>query len=240
MPLSLVTGASRGIGRAIAERLGGDGFDLLLTYKTRRQEAERLAESLRECGRQASAVELDVAAGSQTEKAVGALLEEHGCPDVLINNAGIARDTLFPLMKRESWERVLATNLSSFYDVTRPVIRQMLRRRTGRVISIASTSGQRGNAGQVNYSAAKAGLIGATKALAIEVASRNVLVNAVAPGFIETDMMASVDVDAVIAHIPLGRPGRASEVAAVVAFLCSEDASYITGEVISVNGGLYT
>jgi 3-oxoacyl-[acyl-carrier protein] reductase len=182
----------------------------------------------------------DVSAGAESEAAVAALVEEHGCPDVLVNNAGVTRDGLFAMMGRESWETALATNLGSFYSVTRPVIRHMLRRRSGVVINLTSISGQRGNPGQVNYAAAKAGIVGATKALALEVAPRGVRVNAVAPGFVDTDMVADLRKDDILPLIPMKRIGTPEEVAAAVTFLSSPRASYITGVVLSVNGGLYT
>ncbi|OGQ80961.1 MAG: 3-oxoacyl-ACP reductase [Deltaproteobacteria bacterium RIFOXYA12_FULL_58_15] len=244
MPLAMVTGGSRGIGRSIAIRLAADGFDLIITYRSRVDDANEVAAEIRGKGREARIIELDVSAGSDAESKVAAVVDSAGCPDVLVNNAGMVRDTLFATMGRESWEKVLNTNLGSFYSVTRPVLRQMLRRRSGRIISIASTAGLRGNAGQVNYSASKAGLIGATKALALEVAARNILVNAVAPGFIETEMLAGVSQqnveEKILPLIPLKRAGKPEEVAAVVAFLASDGAAYITGEVINVNGGLYT
>ncbi len=244
MPLAMVTGGSRGIGRSIAIRLAADGFDLIITYRSRVDDANEVAAEIRGKGREARIIELDVSAGSDAESKVAAVVDSAGCPDVLVNNAGMVRDTLFATMGRESWEKVLNTHLGSFYSVTRPVLRQMLRRRSGRIISIASTAGLRGNAGQVNYSASKAGLIGATKALALEVAARNILVNAVAPGFIETEMLAGVSQqnveEKILPLIPLKRAGKPEEVAAVVAFLASDGAAYITGEVINVNGGLYT
>jgi 3-oxoacyl-[acyl-carrier protein] reductase len=238
--LALVTGASRGIGRAVAVRLAKDGFDIIVAYRSNLEAANETAEMVRGHGQQAFLASLDVGAGSEAEQAVGALLEEYGCPDVLVNNAGVTKDGLFPMMGRASWESVLETNLGSFYSVTRPVLRKMIRKRVGRIITVTSVSGQRGNAGQVNYSASKAGLIGATKALALEVGSRNITVNAVAPGFIDTDMTSSIDAEKVTEHIPLGRVGSPADVAGAVAFLCSADASYITGQVLSVNGGMYT
>ncbi len=240
MPLAWVTGASRGIGKAIALTLANAGFDLVMTCQSRMADLEAVAEATRKLGRTVHPVQLDVSLGEATEAAATKLVEAHGCPDALINNAGITRDGLFAMMGRESWERVLQTNLGSFYSMTRPVLRQMLRRRSGRIVNLTSISGQRGNGGQVNYSASKAGIIGATKALALEVAPRNITVNAVAPGFIETEMVAELPLDKILPFIPMGRAGKAEEVAAVVGFLCSEAASYITGEVISVNGGLYT
>ena len=240
MSLALITGASRGIGRSIAHVLAQSGHDLVLNYRSNTALAEELASELRQLGREIYLAKFDVGGGEATQTAVTELVKKVGCPDILVNNAGITKDGLFAMLGREAWESVLSTNLGSFYSVTRPILRQMLRRRSGRIISIASVSGVRGNPGQVNYSASKAGLIGATKALALEVAPRNITVNAIAPGFIETDMVKDLPMEDIISAIPMKRPGRPEDIAHAVAFLASESAGYITGQVLGVNGGLYT
>ena len=240
MSIALVTGASRGIGRAIALRLAADGHEVLVNYRSKEDAAKSLVAEIADGGGVAHLVPFDVSLGAATEAAVASVVESFGCPDVLVNNAGITRDGLFARMRREAWEQVVETNLSSFYSVTKPLIRGMMRRRSGRIISVTSVAGVRGNAGQVNYSASKAGLIGATKALALEIASRGITVNAVAPGFIETEMLEGVPLDNVVPMIPMARLGAASDVAAAVSFLASEGAAYMTGQVLGVNGGLYT
>jgi 3-oxoacyl-[acyl-carrier protein] reductase len=240
MPLALVTGASRGIGRAIALDLAKAGYDLILTCRSQRDAALEVAKLVEALGRIAHVALLDVAAKEAAEAVVTQLITEHGCPDALVNNAGITHDGMFAMMSRDSWDSVIDTNLGGLYSVTRPVLRQMLRRRSGRIVNLTSVSGERGNAGQVNYAASKAGIIGATKALALEVAPRNITVNAVAPGLITTDMSAGAPIDKILPFIPLGRVGTPEDVAGVVTFLCSPAAAYVTGQVIGVNGGLYT
>jgi 3-oxoacyl-[acyl-carrier protein] reductase len=235
----LVTGSSRGIGKAIALRLARDGYDVAVHCRSRREEADDVARSIVALGREARVLQFDVAQREATAAALEADIERHGCWYGVICNAGIARDQAFPAMSGADWDIVLKTNLDGFYNVLNPLIMPMVRRRQpGRIVTLASVSGLIGNRGQVNYSAAKAGIIGATKALALELAKREITVNCVAPGLIETEMIADVPLEEVLKHIPLRRIGKPEEVAAAVSFLLSEDAAYITRQVISVNGGL--
>ncbi len=235
--IALVTGASRGIGAAIAETLALDGYDIWLNYRSDHAAAAVVAEKITAGGRECRRLPFDVADEESVSAALNPLLEQE-TPYILINNAGFARDGVMALMSRYDWQSVLRVNLDGFFLVTKLVVARMLRQRAGRIVNIVSTSGQTGIAGQVNYSAAKSGLIGATRSLAAEVARRKILVNAVAPGFIETDMTADLPVDKILPTIPLGRFGQPQEVADAVSFLCSDKASYITGQILSVNGGV--
>ncbi|WP_374436183.1 3-oxoacyl-ACP reductase FabG [Inhella sp.] len=235
----LVTGSSRGIGKAIALRLARDGYDTVIHCRSRRDEAEQVAQQVRELGRQARVLQFDVADRAATAAALEADLEQHGCYYGVVANAGIARDNAFPAMPAEDWDAVIHTNLDAFYNVLHPLTMPLVRRRKpGRIVTLASVSGIMGNRGQVNYSAAKAGIIGATKALAVELASRAITVNCVAPGLIETDMVEPELLAEALKIIPAKRVGQPEEVAALVSFLMGPDAAYITRQVISVNGGM--
>lgn len=236
----LVTGASRGIGRAIALRLARDGFDLIVHCRARREQALEVIAEIGGMGRQARLLMFDVTDRAAARTALEADMAEHGAYYGVVCNAGIAVDGTFPALTDAAWDDVIGTNLGAFYNVLQPIVMPMVRRRApGRIVTLSSAAGIIGNRGQVNYSAAKAGIIGATKALAVELASRAITVNCVAPGLIETDMIAAdTPVEEILKAIPAGRIGRPEEVAAVVGFLLSADAAYVTRQVISVNGGL--
>ena len=239
--VAIVTGASRGIGKTIAEQLAKQGA--LVIAAARGDNAAAVAEGIRAAGGRAEAVGLDVTEPGGSEKLVGSVLERHSRIDVLVNNAGITRDQLLLRMKREDWDAVLATNLTAAFTLTQAVLKPMIKQRGGRIICISSVVGQSGNAGQANYAASKAGLIGFTKALALEVASRGITANVVAPGLIETEMTRALTEqarDEWASRIPLRRLGTPGDVASAVCFLASDEASYITGHVLAVNGGMYT
>ncbi|MET0265487.1 MAG: 3-ketoacyl-ACP reductase FabG2 [Duganella sp.] len=235
----LVTGSSRGIGKAIALRLARDGYDVVLHCRSQRAEADAVAGEIAAMGRAARVLQFDISDRAATAAALEADIAQHGCYYGVVCNAGVARDNAFPAMSGEDWDLVLQTNLDGFYNVLNPLVMPLVqRRKPGRIVTLASVSGLIGNRGQVNYSAAKAGIIGATKALALELAKRAITVNCVAPGLIETDMIDDVPLDEALKLIPARRVGKPEEVAAAVSFLMGEEAGYITRQVISVNGGL--
>lgn len=236
----MVTGASRGLGRAIAERLAKDGYPVIVNYNNSEKAAQEVVDGIVAAGGKAELMKLDVSNASEVEAAIEAWDASH--PEdyisVLVNNAGIRQDNLLVFMQDEQWDSVVNTTLGGFFNLTRRLVKSMMTHRNGRIVNISSVSGIKGMPGQTNYSAAKAGIIGASKALALEVAPRKVTVNVVAPGFIATDMTAELDQEMIKKMVPLGRIGKPEEVAALVSFLASKDAAYITGQVVSINGGI--
>lgn len=236
--IALVTGASRGIGKAIAIALAKTNRFVYLNFSSNKEKASETLEEITDNGGKARLLQFDVTNQEESEKAIETIIFEKGKIDILVNNAGIRDDMLMVWMKKDNWQNVLDTNLTGFFNVTRLAVKNMLPKRFGRIINISSTSGQMGQGGQVNYSASKAGLIGATRALSREIAKRNITVNAVAPGFIKTEMIEGLPIEEIAKIIPAGRLGTPQEVAATVVFLCSKDAGYITGQVIGINGGI--
>ncbi len=237
-PVALVTGGSKGIGRAIALALAADGYDIWLNYRSDHEAARQVVQEIAALGRACALLPCDVADEQAVNQALEPLLAQQ-TPFAVISNAGFARDGLLALMDAKAWKDVLCVHLDGFFHVVRAVLPRMLRARKGRIVAISSTAGQAGLPGQSNYAAAKAGLMGAVRSLAAEVGRRGVLVNAVAPGFVETEMIKDLPREELLRRIPMGRFGAPEEVAAAVRFLCSHKAAYITGQTLSVNGGIY-
>jgi len=237
--VALITGASKGIGQAICVELAKSGYRIVVNYKSDEKGAINTLEMVRQAGSDGNIMQFDVSDFDETQRAVDDILKQNGSIDALVNNAGITADGLFIMMPRKDWKAVIDISLNGFYNVTKPVLEKMIRLKRGAIVSIASVAGLLGNRGQANYSAAKAGLIGASRSVASEVARLGIRVNVVAPGLIATDMIKDAPVKNIKALIPMARIGKPQEVAGVVKFLCSEDASYVTGQVISVNGGMY-
>jgi len=235
---ALVTGASRGIGKAIALRLAREGIHVWVNYLRNQQAADEVVALIQAAGGSATAIQFDVSDRENCMTRLATLVEKEGVIDIVVHNAGAASDAPFPGMDVDQWEHVVNTSLNSFFYVCRPLVMPMIRKRWGRIVAVSSIAALHGNRGQSNYAAAKAGLIGATRSLAREVASRGVCVNAIAPGFIATEMIDDIPADLVKQSVPMGRAGTVEEVAEVVGFLCSDAASYITGDVINVSGGI--
>lgn len=239
--VALVTGGSRGIGRGIAEKLAARGADVVVNYHSNADLAAEVVEAIQQQGRKAMAIQADVRSVEDAQRLVKATLDRFGRIDILVNNAGTTRDTLLALMKEADWDLVLDTNLKGAYNVTKAAVRPMMKQRGGRIISITSVAGVAGNPGQANYSAAKAGLIGFTKSVAKELGARNITANAVAPGYVPTDLTAGLPDDLIeqaVELTPLGRLGTTEDVANAVAFLASDEAAFITGQVLRVDGGM--
>lgn len=235
---ALVTGAGTGLGRAIARRLADDGYEIWIHYRSSSDEARTLLAEVEETGGKGRLACFDVSDEDKVNRILAPMLSEHGPLDVLVNNAGVTANSYMMMQPAREWNQVMSVNLGGFFLVTRACLKGMIGEKSGRIVNIGSLAGERGNIGQVAYAASKAGLAGATRALALEVARWNILVNAVSPGPLDVGMAADLDPSKIEPQIPLGRVGRVKEVAGVVSFLCSEDSAYMTGQVISVNGGM--